>query len=229
MPKGMRRTVIMSHGKNHDAKGVRGVHRQGTVPDAKVLAAIPESIGAIGNLPEQANRGDQAATAERPPNSIRGGKSRIVYDEGVPVMPGGNREGLATMRPDLESQVPADVSTHEDTAAADEEAHEEVSETQEAPSETPLAPEATTSPEEAHPPTEGEEAVRNEESESPPLPTSKRRLIRSRVAELRAWCAALDIIPEEYVEEGEEVTGNLMRVLVGDKLNIDHGIVLDEE
>ena len=57
MPRGMRRTTIMSHGRVHDAKGVKGTHLKGTTPTPTVMNAIPVEAGAVGNLPETAAPG----------------------------------------------------------------------------------------------------------------------------------------------------------------------------
>jgi len=230
----MRRTVIMSHGRDHDARGVKGTFRKGTSPEPTVLSAIPDALGAVGNVPEKALPGDQAATLPRDAKDITTNRRALAHDEGVPVMPGGNRvAGPSTQRPSLEDiavaeqgapapQVPAKpVRTTEPVTTITEPVEEAAPEPVEAPEPEPV----TTEPEA----TEDELVEAEDVPCDPPLPTSKRRLVRAKVDELRAWCAYLDLVPEEYVDADHLVTGDLMRVLVGDKLGINHGIELPDE
>jgi len=226
MARGMRRTVIMSHGRDHDARGVKGTFRAGTAPSPEVLDAIPDNLGAVGNLPEQVRPGDPASTVARDAKEITGNRRTAMrMDEGVPVLPGGNRDATSSMvrpsesavTPDKAPQVPAEEVVEEDEAEATE---------AEAPEKA--APAAATESEDD----EVDEESSDSEDElalSSPLPTSKRSLIRAKVDDLRAWCAALEIVPEEYAERDDLVTGNLMRALIGDKLGIDHGIELPDE
>lgn len=212
MARGMRRTVIMSHGRDHNARGVKGVFRKGTAPNPTVLNAIPNALGAVGNVPETARPGKPESTPARKPANITT-KRTVVMDEGIPVLPGGNRDTtLATSRPAPEVVTP-------DKVASAPPAPEP------APAPPPPAPEPVVVEDEV---SEPEPAATAEETLRTPLPTSKRKLTRAKVSDLRDWCAALDIVPEEYVDTDEDVTGDLMRVLVGDRLGIDHGIELPE-
>jgi len=213
----MTRTTIMSHGRSHDAKGVRGVHLRGSVPEAKVLDAIPADVGSVGNLPDTAMPGDPASTAARSAMDITPGRMARRDAEGDIVMPGGNRDGVATARPSVETVSPSPVSTLPD------------------PADEPVVllpePAAVTEPttvvEDTPEPVE-EAQAHPTEPETPALPATKRKLLRASVGDLQAWCELLQIIPAEYVEDDDEVTTALMRVLVGDKLGIKHGIKLSE-
>lgn len=260
MPRGMRRTVIMSHGRDHDARGVKGTFRKGSAPDPTVLKAIPENLGVVGNVPENTRPGDPAATLPREAKQITTNR-RVAYDEGIPVLPGGNRDttlgtsrpGEETISPDkvetqvtTEEQVPATLSEPplNEQGGAETVVEVDEQEVQEPASEPAQEPEAETTVEEPEAAqdelsdagtaeetvsTPEEEQAEEPEQPDPPLPTSKRKLIRAKVDDLRSWCGYLEIIPEEYVESDDQVTGDLMRVLVGDKLGIDHGITLPDE
>jgi len=238
----MKRTTIMSHGRLHNAKGVRGTHLKGTVPESKVLDAIPATANTVGNIPETARPGKvgEVTRDAGAPAPVRTTKFRM--DEGVPVLPGGNRDyghggqGLGTSRPQLDDvsapvptrtssgQVPAPISTHDDVTesgirravAADEAA----------------APDAATRrvPEPVAPPPEPTPVVEQDELEedapstlSAPLPTTKRKLTRAKNVLLLEWCAHLGIDPNEYVEEDEAVTGTLLRELIAEAQEIDLG------
>lgn len=202
----------MSHGRDHDARGVKGTFRKGAVPDAVVLNAIPEALGAVGNMPEQVRPGVPAQQPRDAKTTVTPYRA-LKHDEGVPVLPGGNRDTtLATSRPSAEVLTPDKVEESEQVPAA--------------LPEPPLVGDDSTALQEAPELIDAE--PEEEEKQITPLPTSKRKLIRSKVEDLRDWCAALDIVPEEYVDDGVEVTGDLMRVLVGEKLGIKHGIVVED-
>jgi hypothetical protein len=208
----------MSHGRDHDARGVKGTFRKGTQPTKQVLNAIPDALGTVGNLPNTARPGNPESTVAREAKQIMGNRRAVVMDEGVPVLPGGNRDTtLATSRPAPETVSPDKVEAKAKPV--------------ETPAPEPVA--APAPPEPAPEPVAVEDEVSEdaaaEQTLSTPLPSSKRKLVRAKLSALREWCEALDIVPEEYVNEDEDVTGDLMRVLVGDKLNIDHGIELPEE
>ena len=213
----------MSHGRDHDARGVKGTHLKGTVPTSSVLNSIPPALGAVGNIPEQVRPGDQAITAERVAQYIQTKKLR--HDEGIPVLPGGNRDtSLAAPRPEAKTATPDQV-VEQVPAKLEEPVRKPAAITE--PAVEPVPEPVAVAPEPVVILESGEEDELEEEG--PALPTSKRRLIRAKVDELRSWCSMLELVPEEYVESDDQVNGDLMRVLVGDKLGISHGIVLPEE
>ena len=217
MPRGMTRTTIMSHGRSHDAKGVRGVHLRGSVPEGKVLDAIPADVGSVGNIPENTLPGDPLSTAARSPKDITPRTRGRLDAEGDIVMPGGNRDGVATARPAVETVSPSHEVVEEAPVDPADEPVVVLPEPDAAVEADPVA-EDTSAPEEgavAHP-------------KAAALPTTKRKLVRATVSDLYAWCGLLEILPEEYVDDDASVTADLMRVLVGDKLNIKHGIKLSE-
>lgn len=253
MPRGMLKTTILSHGRMHDTKGVKGTYLKGTVPKAEVLDSIPTETGAVGNVPGTALPGDPKVMSQRAP--FKGPPSRhIRYDaEGDPIMPGGNRDGAgsggpSTMRPQFDDpvgplpgrsssgQVPAEQDPGpteaqiREAAEADEAARNRVLEERAARQGAAKRDRGATVPPPPPPPPAASTADEEEEVvDGPPLPTSKRRLMRAKVADLRVWCARLDIDPGEYVNEGEAVIGNLMRALVGNQQGIDHGIVFEDD
>ena len=63
----MRRNVIMSHGRMHDARGLKGTYRKGTTPSAKVVAAIPDVQNAGGPTAPKAMPGKAGSTAASTP------------------------------------------------------------------------------------------------------------------------------------------------------------------
>lgn len=206
MPRGMNRTTIMSHGAVHDAKGVTGTHIKGTVPAPEVLDAIPASIGAVGNVPETALAGRGPTTRAQVPGAVNTTKKRWTDDEGNPDFPPrGMRGGPSTQRPGPET------TTAEAT-----------------PAEAPAEPAGSSilPPPEAVAEQERDE-LSDDETPTPVTGTaalpaiSKRQLQRATVEKLREWCGLVGIIPEEYVEDGEEVTGVLMRQLLSQKLDLD--------
>jgi len=215
----------------HDSKGVKGTHRAGTTPNKSVLDSIPDGVGTVGNLPETQGPGTDEATPQRAPVNVRTGKPFRV-DEGVPVIPGGNRDaGPATQRPRLDDVDEQPISRSSSGAVLPEPTPEPVEEAtvestaEEAPqeaSETPAEPaEGSLLPPGYSPPEEGAEGPQEPHK---PLPTSKRKLIRAKNADLEKWCKFLGIDPEEHIAEDEEVTGDLMRILVGNEQGIDHGL-----
>lgn len=237
MARGMRRTTIMSHGRMHNAKGVKGTHLRGTVPSKTVLDAIPEAQAAVGDIPETQRPGDANAKATRTPMQVRPGK-KYIDAEGDPYIPGGThdpRGGPATMRPQIDAsplpersssgQVPADVVPPVEPETTDPvEAPEEAQETREeappAPAVAPLAP-----------PTDPEPSVAEDASSEPqepdasdlsvPMPDTRRKLVRAKNEVLREWCVHLKIVPEEYADTDDGVTGDMMRQLIAEAVNID--------
>lgn len=259
MSRGMRRTTIMSHGGRHDAQGVKGTHLAGTIPPKAVMDAIPVSQNTVGNLPEVANPGTAGETT-RVAGHVQVRPTKMRMDEGIPVIPGGNRDagrGPSTSRPQLDDasdpvptrstsgQVPDPVSTHDDLTASQIRRSAEADEAAEAVApeqaeETPPTAPSEPRSEALTPPVDDQATQESEaRTEAPsasgdaelltPLPTSKRKLVRANTSTLRTWCNHLKIVPEEYVTEDDDVTTDLMRVLIGDHLGIEHGIELPEE
>ena len=222
MARGIRRTTILSHGGRHDAQGVKGTHLAGTVPAKAVIAAIPDAMNTVGNLPETQAPGTAGEVMRSTtPVEVRTGKSRIRMDEGIPVIPGGNRDagrGPSTSRPQLDD-VSAPVPTRSSSGAT------VPAPVPAAPPEAPIEPrgEALVPPVDDMPPPEPKAVTGAVE---PPLPTTRRKLARASKSRLRDWCGVLNIKPEEYVDDDSLVTGDLMRALIGDELGIEHGIVL---
>lgn len=266
----------MSHGRVHDAKGVKGTHLKGTVPKKAVLDSIPDTVGSVGQIAEKAEPGKQGQ-ADPGKKTItnmqfdaeKNRRGVMIDGEGDLVLPGGNRsdQAFATTRtaethpaqveetwpehqadgtepsPGAETvaedgQVPESVQTHEDVTAsqirravAEDEAQAaeeapaepaEALEEPETPQDTPEAPEAA---EEA--PEAPEETPWPQEADELADWLSRRKIQRGKVAELAAWCGIFEVDPEEYVEEGESVTGDLMRTLIVEHLDETYGIEIE--
>jgi len=220
----------MSHGGLHDSKGVKGTYRQGTIPDAKVLDAIPESAGTVGNLPETVLPGNaDAPPPDRAQTQVRPGKIRM--DEGVPVIPGGNRDRRpGTMRPQLEEQVIERTSSGQVPAEAAPVPEPEPAPVVEVVEPVPPPPPPAQDELEAAPPAPEPEAqaeVAEEPSVAPlapptaPMPDSRRKLRRARMSQLKAWCSQAGLSPEDYVDTPEQVTRDLMRELLAEHLNLE--------
>ena len=213
MPRGMKRTTIMSHGRVHDSKGVRGTYLRHTQPTPEVMDAIPDGVGTVGNIPETARPGQAGEVTRTTPN-VQPRTEKVRFDaEGDMILPGGNRDGVlpggpSTSRPNLDD-VSAKIPSRSSSGAAVPEPREVDTEPAAEVIRPPVDPESDP----VLPPTEDEL--------SSPLPSSKRKLRRAKLENLREWCAHLEILPEEYVEAGEDVTGPLMRDLIAEKLGID--------
>lgn len=186
MPRGLNRTVIMSHGKNHDALGVRGTHLAGSVPDPAVLAAIPEGLGAVGYVPSPVS-----VPAAKAPASAR---AEAVTAERV--LPG----GPSTSRPSVES------TTGEP----------------EAPPALPQPRGGAVPPPPDSAPASVPDAISTGATALAALNITKRKLKRASLPDLTKWCGLAGINPKEYVEnDGDPITGGLMRQLLAEHLNID--------
>jgi hypothetical protein len=195
----MNRTTILSHGGRHDAQGVVGTHVKGTVPVAAVLDAIPAAIGTVGNVPESARPGQGPTTRDQTtgePVAVR----RYFDEEGRPDFP--PRRGPSTQRPGPET-------TTKEAAPAPE------------PAKAPaVAPSASLLPPPS-PPALARDEVSDTPVAAPRLDLNKRKLQRASTEQLREWCAAAGVIPEEYVDSNDQVTGKLMRDLLAEKLDIE--------
>lgn len=216
----------MSHGLVHNATGVKGTYLRGTVPPKAVLGAIPDTVGAVGHLAETVPPGQGGAPVRSPAqiafdqDKQRGGL--MMDGEGDFVLPGGNRADQAFM------------TTRPESAP--------ITEAEEAPAEEPPEPpEAVFAESEDLAPDEAPESVTEapEEPEAPAAPATewpqepeaiaewftKRKLVRAKVGELRAWVDVLGIEITDY-EGGETPTANLMRAVIVHRIEKQFGVVI---
>jgi len=208
----MRRSVIMSHGRVHDEDGLKGTYMRGSIPAAKVQKAIPKEQQAIGQVDEP------GVQNTAPPK----GRPKFIMDpvEGT-LRLGKARRGVATSRPDAE-EMADDRSPQEREADAEldgfiaaDAAKKKAAEA----AQVPTAPEPEPEAESLAPPAPAapEEPA---EPQGVAMPTSARKIARAKRDELDAWCAALEITPEDHLadSEEEEVTARLLRKLVTEKM-----------
>jgi len=207
----MRRNVIMSHGRMHDAKGLKGTYRKGTTAPAHVAAAIPTATNATQPDAQQAMPGQQGTSAPRTPMRIDA--------EGDPILPGGNRSGgPSTSRPQL---VDVDGAVTVRSSSGQVPAQDP----------TPVEPPETTAPtvvastrvaRAEAPSTESGEGA--DVGDQVPLPLSKRKLQRASHSTLTTWCGMLGIDPESALDPDDAeatVTRPLMQGLIGERLGFN--------
>lgn len=205
MAHGMKRSVIMSHGNDHDAKGVKGAYMKGTIPPAKVADAIPGDQHAVGELAEP---GDRSATPARPAVNYDPVCGRPVVAPSTPrpeVEEEDDRSGVQKrMDQDLDEFIEEAKQKEAEAEAAEESSEEAPAPVTEEPADEPTR-------ESVQPP--GTPVVRE-------LPDSRRKLSRAKQAALLSWCEQLEIVPEDHLGRGESVTPALMRRLIGEKLGL---------
>lgn len=224
----------MSHGRVHDAKGVKGTHLQGTVPTKAVLDAVPDGVGTVGHIADPQPGDHEARKDQQTSKTLRFDQEKqrrgpMRDAEGDLVLPGGNRDGTGMFISRPTPQVPVEPKPALKPVVEAVKPKEKPKKAPVEPVVAPKEPEATQDTLEPEKPAEkpAEPKVAwPQGAEELAEWFTKSKMQRAKVAELEAWCPIFGIDPAEFAGDGVSVTGTMMRDLISQHVEDEYGVVL---